>query len=311
MTREGQKRRIEVLPYEVIRKMSVKDFATLTDDFSEDLVREVLAKFARANGGQKSAWTFIKAKYTDWFEEKYPGACAGSKQAAFLQGKKFELIPEYAKEIDFDIKYGIRVINSFSDSNKAVHDTNMQNTAIENVSKYVTHIKKLQERIEELVRNQPEPISREEIDAICNGNEDSERLRARIAELERELSEQKVENEELKAENKELKAENAELRKQLEECQNQNIEQPEVKKEDWIVELLSHLCYEDEQVAKDFLEKIRGLKDTEIADIVAEWVRDNKISPKSCRRDLWRILHAAKLYEGTESNYNTAMRQRQ
>lgn len=304
MTREGQKRRIEVLPYEVIRKMSVKDFATLTDDFSEDLVREVLAKFARANGGQKSAWTFIKEKYKDWVEEKYPGAFAGSKQAAFLQGKKFELIPEYAKEIDFDIKYGIRVIKSFSDSNKAVHDTSMQKTAIENVSKYVTRIKELQERIEELERNQPEEMSEEDIDAICNVNEDSESPQARIAELERELSE-------LKAENEELKAENEALKKQLEECQNQNIEQPEVKNEDWIVELLSHLCYEDEQVAKDFLEKIRGMKDTEIADVVAEWVRDNKISPKSCRRDLWRILHAAKLYEGTESNYNTAMRQRQ
>ena len=297
MTHKELKRRIDVLSFEAIRNMTAKDFATLTDDFNEDLVREVLMKFSSANDGQEGAWTFIKEKYKDWVEEKYPGAFAGSKQAAFLQGKKFELIPEYAKEIDFDIKYGIRVINSFSDSNKAVHDTNMQNTAIENVSKYVTHIKKLQERIEELVRNQPEPISREEIDAICNGNEDSERLRARIAELERELSEQKVENKALK--------------KQLEECQNQNIEQPEVKKEDWIVELLSHLCYEDEQVAKDFLEKIRGLKDTEIADIVAEWVKDNKISLKSCRRDLWRILHAAKLYEGTESNYNTAMRQRQ
>lgn len=297
MTHKELKRRIDVLSFEAIRNMTAKDFATLTDDFNEDLVREVLMKFSSANDGQEGAWTFIKEKYKDWFEEKYPGAFAGSKQAAFLQGKKFELIPEYAKEIDFDIKYGIRVINSFSDSNKAVHDTNMQNTAIENVSKYVTHIKKLQERIEELVRNQPEPISREEIDAICNGNEDSERLRARIAELERELSEQKVENKALK--------------KQLEECQNQNIEQPEVKKEDWIVELLSHLCYEDKEVAKDFIEKIRGMKDTEIADVVAEWVRDNKISPKSCRRDLWRILHAAKLYEGTESNYNTAMRQRQ
>lgn len=297
MTHKELKRRIDVLSFEAIRNMTAKDFATLTDDFNEDLVREVLMKFSSANDGQEGAWTFIKEKYKDWVEEKYPGAFAGSNQAAFLQGKKFELIPEYAKEIDFDIKYGIRVINSFSDSNKAVHDTNMQNTAIENVSKYVTHIKKLQERIEELVRNQPEPISREEIDAICNGNEDSERLRARIAELERELSEQKVENKALK--------------KQLEECQNQNIEQPEVKNEDWIVELLSHLCYEDEQVAKDFLEKIRGLKDTEIADVVDEWVKDNKISPKSCRRDLWRILHAAKLYEGTESNYNTAMRQRQ
>ena len=297
MTHKELKRRIDVLSFEAIRNMTAKDFATLTDDFNEDLVREVLMKFSSANDGQEGAWTFIKEKYKDWVEEKYPGAFAGSKQAAFLQGKKFELIPEYAKEIDFDIKYGIRVINSFSDSNKAVHDTNMQNTAIENVSKYVTHIKKLQERIEELVRNQPEPISREEIDAICNGNEDSERLRARIAELERELSEQKVENKALK--------------KQLEECQNQNIEQPEVKKEDWIVELLSHLCYEDEQVAKAILNEIRGKEDPVIADIIFERKKQNKISPKTQNRELWKIFHAAKLYRGIEGNFNTALRRRQ
>ncbi|MBR4528063.1 MAG: hypothetical protein IKO71_06370, partial [Bacteroidaceae bacterium] len=134
--------------------------------------------------------------------------------------------------------------------------------------------------------------------------EDTSKLQARIKELEEELSEQK-------AENKELKAENAELRKQLEECQNQNIEQPEVKNEDWIVELLSHLCYEDEQVAKAILNEIRGKEDPVIADIIFERKKQNKISPKTQNRELWKIFHAAKLYRGIEGNFNTALRRRQ
>lgn len=134
--------------------------------------------------------------------------------------------------------------------------------------------------------------------------DEKERLQARIAELERELSKQKAENEELKAENEALK-------KQLEECQNQNIEQPEVKNEDWIVELLSHLCYEDEQVAKAILNEIRGKEDPVIADIIFERKKQNKISPKTQNRELWKIFHAAKLYRGIEGNFNTALRRRQ
>ena len=123
-------------------------------------------------------------------------------------------------------------------------------------------------------------------------NDDSAQLKARIAELE---------------------AENASLKHQLEEkgqSQPQASETQEERNDEWQVELLSHLMYEDESNAKAFLEKVRGMRDTEITDVVAEWVKGNKISPKSCRRDLWEILHAAKLYDGTESNYNTAMRNR-
>lgn len=124
-------------------------------------------------------------------------------------------------------------------------------------------------------------------------NDDTAKLDSRIAELEEE---------------------NASLKHQLEEkgqSQPQASETQEERNDEWQVELLSHLMYESESNAKAFLEKVRGMRDTEIADVVAEWVKDNKISSKSCRRDLWRILHAAKLYDGTESNYNQAMFKRQ
>ena len=123
-------------------------------------------------------------------------------------------------------------------------------------------------------------------------NDDSAQLKARIAELEEE---------------------NASLKHQLEEkgqSQPQASETQEERNDEWLVELLSHHMYEDESNAKAFLEKVQGMRDTEIADVVAEWVKDHKISSKTFRRDLWRILHAAKLYDGTESNYNIAMRNR-
>lgn len=78
--------------------------------------------------------------------------------------------------------------------------------------------------------------------------------------------------------------------------------------EEMIVELLTHLFYNDEQNAKEFLSKIQGLTDVEITDLVYSLVKEKKISSKSYRRDFWRILHAAKLYSSTESNWNTALR---
>ena len=60
-----------------------------------------------------------------------------------------------------------------------------------------------------------------------------------------------------------------------------------------------------------FIESAKGRNDVEITDLVAQWVSENKISSKSCRRGLWRLLHAYKLYNGTESNFNTAMRNKQ
>lgn len=112
---------------------------------------------------------------------------------------------------------------------------------------------------------------------------------------------------------KELEAENASLRKQLEEkkLKNQGIEVQGAGNDEWIVELLAHLCYGDEQIARDILDEIRGKEDPVIADIIFERKQKNQISPKTQNRELWKILHAAKLYRGIEGNFNTALRRRQ
>lgn len=78
--------------------------------------------------------------------------------------------------------------------------------------------------------------------------------------------------------------------------------------EEMLVELLKHILYENEQNAKDFLSKIKEKSDVEITDLVHKGVKDKVISSKSYKRDLWRILHAAKIYNATESNWNTVLR---
>lgn len=111
----------------------------------------------------------------------------------------------------------------------------------------------------------------------------------------------------------ELEKENETLKQQIEELQSQppTSEVQQASTNEALVELFSHVMYGDEQNAKAFIESAKGRNDVEITDLVAQWVRENKISSQSCRRDLWRLLHAAKLYNGTESNYNTAMRNKQ
>lgn len=111
----------------------------------------------------------------------------------------------------------------------------------------------------------------------------------------------------------ELEKENETLRQQIEELQSQppTSEVQQASTNETMVELFSTVMYGDEQNAKAFIESAKGRNDVEITDLVAQWVRENKISSQSCRRDLWRLLHAYKLYNGTESNFNTAMRKKQ
>jgi hypothetical protein len=167
-------------------------------------------------------------------------------------------------------------------------------------------------------------------------NDEGEDLVVLYEDCAAENEQLKEENTQLKEENKQLKlqqnttesesriaeleaqvqqatAEKEVLKKQVEEYRKQQKagEMQEIRNDEWIVELLAHLCYEDEQVARSILDEIRGKEDPVIADIILERKQRNQISPKTQNRELWRILHAAKLYRGIEGNFNTALRRRQ
>ena len=100
---------------------------------------------------------------------------------------------------------------------------------------------------------------------------------------------------------KELTAEIEELKQTREDAKN----------EDWVVELFSHFCYEDIQVAQSIINEMRDKTDPEIADIIFERLNKNKISPKTRNIDIWRVLHAAKIIQSDSyQNLDTALRRR-
>ncbi len=123
----------------------------------------------------------------------------------------------------------------------------------------------------------------------------------------------------LEARIKELEAENGTLKEQIAQ-QSVVVEKTDTMKvlrenerlrkehEEMIVELLKPIFYNSEQDVKEFLKKNKGRQDTEIIDTVCEFLNGRKISDKSKGRSLWQILHAAKYYSSTESNWNTALR---
>lgn len=99
-----------------------------------------------------------------------------------------------------------------------------------------------------------------------------------------------------------------ELETEVEELKQQR---EDAKNEDWVVELFSHFCYEDIQVAQSIINEMRDKTDPEIADIIFERLNKNNISPKTRNIDMWRVLHAAKIIESDSyQNLDTALRRR-
>ena len=137
---------------------------------------------------------------------------------------------------------------------------------------------------------------------------DVERIRLQIVKDEKEQNDKLLKQiKELKAENESLKERcatlKADLRTEIEK--NEGLSKPPTDIDEIIVELLKPVFYNEEDKAKEFLEYARGKADTEILDKIIELSDQRVISSKSYRRDLWRIMHAFKLYSATESNWNT------
>lgn len=131
-------------------------------------------------------------------------------------------------------------------------------------------------------------VPKEQSNAI---NEEVENLRKQVEVLEKE--------------NTHLKEERAHRSKA--DVTKADVEKLKKEKEDMIIELLTHIFYEDEKNARDFYERVIHMEDADITSLVKAWVPE-KISKKSCHRDLYRILHAAKIYEASESNWNQQLK---
>lgn len=80
--------------------------------------------------------------------------------------------------------------------------------------------------------------------------------------------------------------------------------------EDMIIEQLTDICEKNEEYAKEFLNLVRESSDQEIPGIVAQFKNAGKIAKNRNNHSIWIVLHSAKLYQTTESNFNTALRKR-
>ena len=118
---------------------------------------------------------------------------------------------------------------------------------------------------------------------------------------------------ELKKENNELKSKITLLEEQHKEA---NVGPTEEEKAAWniekeviLVELLTPI-FKDRETAKSFAEEVNGQDDIEIMNILSRYVKEDKASKTSVRRKLWSILHAFKIYNAEESNWNFTLNNR-
>lgn len=73
--------------------------------------------------------------------------------------------------------------------------------------------------------------------------------------------------------------------------------------EEWIDEVVS--CFMGiKENALQFVSMAHHMRPKEITQLVNAWMKMNKISPLSCKRDLWKPLHEHGIYDCSESNWN-------
>ncbi len=73
--------------------------------------------------------------------------------------------------------------------------------------------------------------------------------------------------------------------------------------EEWINEIVS--CFFGiKEEAQTFVNTARNLKPKQITELVNAWLIQKRISPQSCKRDLWEPLSKHGIYPCSESNWN-------
>jgi len=103
----------------------------------------------------------------------------------------------------------------------------------------------------------------------------------------------------------------AQLQSQLEaKGGNDTQEMWKMEKEDILVELLTPIFNNKSENAKSFAEEIDGREDIEIIEIVSSYMKQKMVTETSVHRKLWSILHAFKIYNAGESNWNLTLKQR-
>lgn len=277
MTQEELFKRIEGVDESIISRMSPEVLIRLTNNFKQQFVLKLVAK-SKSNEGQRMICTALKKAYGE--REKKSNPIWG------MWGN--EEYPEYLDNLQFDIECGRLITDEEAEQKKIDNDKKTDDYMI-------TH-KMTKEDIDNAIldaeiKNKAEKKSESTADfeaCIKELEEENKRLKEGLAQKTAAVKDTDA--------IKVLKDENERLRQEHEEM---------------IVELLKPFFYNSEQDVKEFLKEIDARPDTEIIDMVCEFLKARKLSDKSKGRPLWSVLHAAKYYSSTESNWNTALRNHQ
>ena len=141
-------------------------------------------------------------------------------------------------------------------------------------------------------------------------DDETEKMQARINELENQLKKAQEEKLRLQQEYEQklsdAKTQNQKLEKKVEELQKQaSTSQRLTTVEEMTIELFTPL-FNSEETARAFYNDIYGKDDPEIAEVVVSY--KDKFRAKVKNRDIYRPMHAAKIYQGTDKNLDTALR---
>lgn len=75
-----------------------------------------------------------------------------------------------------------------------------------------------------------------------------------------------------------------------------------------MVDRLMPFFYNDRKEVELFVRSVSGAKPMAVVDVVNKLIKAKKISDKSCKRDLWKVMHEEGLYGPGESNWNQYVR---
>ncbi len=138
-------------------------------------------------------------------------------------------------------------------------------------------------------------------------DDETEKMQARINELKKQLKKAQEEKLRLQQEYEQklsdAKTQKQELEKKVEELQKQR----STAVEEMTIELFTPL-FNSEETARAFYKDIYGKDDPDIADVVVSY--KDKFGAKVKNRDIYRPMHAAKIYQGIDKNFDAALRDR-
>lgn len=143
-------------------------------------------------------------------------------------------------------------------------------------------------------------------------DDETEKMQARINELKNKLKKAQEEKLRLQQEYEQklsdAKTQNQKLEKKVEELQKQaSTSQSLTTVEEMTIELFTTL-FNSEETARAFYKDIYGKDDPDIADVVVSY--KDKFGAKVKNRDIYRPMHAAKIYQGIDKNFDAALRDR-